>query len=583
MAVYPIISSEAKAEMMIRYVAFREQYNRSVVSANRQVANQNRMCREAWKKDESGNLRKQNQGFVLNNRIGLRHEKDGTITFFTTWDYNAKAQEYNAKCGKEIIQLKKIQPLRDSHEQMFTHIIWEYNSQLMKSNKSWRTLGTDYIRELMPVQINSKKFVKSRHKSGVYLTDVRTQTIRNRKLRLMEAGVLIGGVFHGSKRGTTHFINPLIMAFSDDFTGHITTLENQQVTNDMHKNFMHTGITTRTLSNIEEIGRVDNSTTPDADQASLENVARPSDEMTRSPSTAEPCAHAGAGDAKKPGAAGAAENNGAACITTGENGAPGPGKQPVTDPEKQARALANSKMLRERLAAPFLLAQMIAAGKYEFYRPIDHQLLQLESRLGVLSKEEFRMLLIQEFFKLAAQLYPSGKYDCHAWTFVMNRWYDQVMKVNTGHSYTKVKALETYLYFEEALLNRQFGAIQNVNTGQFTPAFPPRYLDPGNKADYSFRSFCDRFITRRKVSLQKRRARDQKQWEKNQRDLLHQKAKKALFRQLARHYNGKLTHEALQRYILNVMPRAIRSNIEHYIAEFTKNRENDRRKKHYQN
>lgn len=369
-AVYPIINSDAFALTMDRYRVF-------VAKVNEFPKAENKFTRE-WNKKakqfEPDELQKPFLEVFQKNYSSLEPK-----------EYNLKVMElYNER--KIIAKRKMLTEINYQSELVFQQFLYEYKLQLQENTGFYEKLNYSIKSPIKKLEINSFKVVVNQ-RNGFNAIDVCKNTIKNHRARLIEFGVLVDYSFHGTKRGVKVHINPEILAIFDKKTSEILITENQQVTNYINQDlnyYKSVNVTVLKENQIKE--NVDNNShqkgTPAAEPLSSYNNTNPQD----------------------------------AQFQTGGGG----------------KYVKLSENLKATIENEVDLAKNLSSGTYNYYKPIDIRTLHEESMYGILSREEFKEVILQDFFKSAAKLYRNSTPFVGSWLLAYRNWTERRFLVN-GH------------------------------------------------------------------------------------------------------------------------------------------------------
>ncbi|CAM4176219.1 MULTISPECIES: hypothetical protein [Flavobacterium] len=322
---------------------------------------------------------------------------------------------------------KKLHIVKYQTELVFQQFLHEYATQLKENTKVFKQLGIEEKRPLKQLEINSFKIV-SLQRNGVKSIDVSKETIKNHRRHLVEAGVLFDYTFCGHKRGVKCHINSEILTVLDLKTQQLTTIENQLVKERTAKNFgnnKEVTVTELKNNNIKE---------------NVENISL-------GKGTASP-----------------------------DNSFVFYGNTNSQDEKKQTGAAAKNVKLSESLLKlienEYDLCNNLAAGKYNNYKPIDIRALYQESLNGTTTREQFKELVIQDFFKNAARLYRNSTPYFGSWLKAYLSWMQRKFLVN-GNLYRKDLMVEKLQEFRWRLNH----ATKWFQAKGVRPLFPNQYFD----------------------------------------------------------------------------------------------------------
>lgn len=108
--------------------------------------------------------------------------------------------------------------------------------------------------------------------------------------------------------------------------------------------------------------------------------------------------------------------------------------------------MENSETLSEKLQAliihPKELAERLANGEFNEYKPIRLEYLEKEAYGGILLKEEFRELCIQDILKMSAKIWENERPSVDIWDKVLELYSNNKFLAFTGNSFSKANIVE---------------------------------------------------------------------------------------------------------------------------------------------
>lgn len=343
-------------------------------------------------------------------------------------EYNEKVNEIFEDKGV-ILKKKKLHIIKYQSELVFQQFLYEYSQQLAQNTKVFKDMGIVENRPVKMLEINSLKIVMLQ-RNGIASIDVCKETIKNHRRNLVEAGILFDYTFCGHKRGVKAHINREILVVFDQHSGDLATSENQRFTPRTAKSFGNNKEVTVTELNKSKI---------------KENV----NNISLIKGTASPDFNFN-------------NNIDSNTIAQVEKGKLGGGEKSVKISEKLENFIENE----------FELCNKLAAGQFNYYKPLDIRELYHESVSGTMSRERFKELIIQEFFKEAARLYRNSTPFFGSWKKALDTWTNKKFLVN-GNLYNKelmVEKLQEYRW----RLNHAHKWFTSKNV---TPLYPNQYFD----------------------------------------------------------------------------------------------------------
>lgn len=313
--------------------------------------------------------------------------------------YNSMVVEFNNKFGF-YLKKRKIQTVKPATELYFSAFLHEYNCYLQTVNEVKDKANITASTSLVRFSLNPNNII-NQMRNGVINLNVCTKTIRHHRQRLEECGVLLDYKFHSQKRPITCLFNLQILTISDEKTPKTQTTQNQTVSTNTGKEFPYTNVSTRTeLNNIKNKEKVNNIS--QLKELSFQSTS--ADNLNNNENTNLP-------------------NN-----------------KKLDD--RQTAAEEFSEKLREKIDTTYDLAQKLANSEYDYHAPIPMQHLVYECREGNLTNEEFRTLVIQDFFKTSAKLWQNNAAFAGSWYNAIDFWDNDMFKTFTGKLFDKFTIIE---------------------------------------------------------------------------------------------------------------------------------------------
>jgi len=439
-AVYPAITQEAFAATMDNYRRHVAAYNYQTEQENAQILRHNTQVE---------NLRAKQSLTEPQSRAVIEFvKKHASVT--SDRAYNEAADAFIAEHGP-ILSKRKIQTVKYGTELVFQNILHVYNNQLMKRNEQYMGLQVKTPRRLQPIDINAHAVAELR-RADVQSLSLCKRSIRNHRQRLQECGVFVGYHFQGTSRPVQVHINPEILSFFDIHTGKLTNAENQRVSLQTRQKFPDNNDSTGTqIKKCQKKENVDNSL---GNKVSAEPTAFSFVFYGNTTGNVQNPTEAGAGRIVK------------VSVSSAEI-------VPYAGLKASAPAETLSDKLQQLIVHPQQLAADLSAGVWNHYRPIDIRHLYEEATDGTLTREQFRELAIQDFFRSAAKLYREVTPFPGAWKKAINHYMDRKWITWNGHPFEKLTVVDGLVELRWRLEHaRKFFA-----KAGFTPLFPADYFD----------------------------------------------------------------------------------------------------------
>jgi hypothetical protein len=377
-------------ETLDAYRVFIANYNDSVVIANTETEHYNDLV-SAYKKQNQPNakLQKEIQNFQNDNSSTNNNRA-----------YNSMVVEFNNKFGF-YLKKRKIQTVKPATELYFSAFLHEYSCYLQTVNNVKDKASITSATTLVRLKINPNNII-NQMRNGVQNLNVCTKTIRHHRQRLEECGVLLDYQFHSRKRPISCIFNLQILSILDEKNSKSQITQNQPLNANIGKEFPHTNVSTRTIINeIEKKEKVNNI----SQLKDLSFQSTKVDNQNKNQNTNTP-------------------------------------KDKKLTIEKQTRAAEFSEKLREKIDTTYDLSQKLANNEYDYHAPIPMQHLLYECRYGNLTDDEFRSLVIQDFFKTSAKLWQNNTPFAGSWYNAIEFWDNDMFKTFTGKIFDKTTTLE---------------------------------------------------------------------------------------------------------------------------------------------
>lgn len=426
MAVYPAISMEAFSITMDKYRKYIAAYNFKTTAENELAEKHNREVRKFLSENHLNDIQREFAKVFLHKSKMLKPR-----------EYNVQADAFMKDHGL-IIEKKKIQTVKYATELVFQNLLHLYNSQLMKRNEQYMKLRVTAIRPIEEFKINSF-LVTALQRNGVTSLDLCKKTVRNHRQRLEECGVFVDYHFSGQNRPVEVHINSEILTVLDLKTSKLTTSENQCISPVNEKVLPDNNENTRTDLNESQM---------------KENVKNISQFDKEFPSVTPSYLFFTRTPASKL-----------------QNSTEGAGAESV----KVLNTL--SEKLQNLIIHPQELAVNLANQEYNNYKPIDIRYLFKEAYSGTMLKEEFRELVIQDFFKGIAKIYKNTTPFAGSWKKAISLYMQNKWIAFTGESFNKAGIVEDI----KQMRWRAEWARKWFAKNEFPPLFPFDYFDMTRK------------------------------------------------------------------------------------------------------
>jgi len=462
-AVYPSIPSQCMHATMDNYREYIHQYNKKIALKNTEIQEFNDKVDDFLAQGKL-NIIQQEFGKVFQKKHGkfidyvftdpITKEKKPLQKYEIKYHTNKQINNYNEQveefCNDRgfVVKKKELQPIKTTTERIFQQILYCYCGQMYTLNKQYIKLGIAREKSLPKVDLHPEEIKHLNKETGIKMLDLSSRTIKRHIDQLLEAGVLQNYLFLGTNRPPKTHINPEILVYFDEKTSKTKTIDNQSL--DQKK------VTKCPYS--KEITRTN---TKNKKEASSEQV-----ETSEIGVATQPVFSLFTGTPQK---------------QTAQSSSPPPPREvlrwkaPQTPKSEREKI---SEYLQNQILPPQELAEALANGEFDHYKPIDIGLLQSEARYGFLTADEFRELFFNEFFKNSAKLFRDKEVYAGCWfNAIAGLLYSKAGTVN-GYAYRKeilTDYLEQYRWRLE-YARRWFSKHREIKI-----LFPSDYFDPNRK------------------------------------------------------------------------------------------------------
>lgn len=378
-AVWPYITNEALSITMDSYRVYISRYNERIRLANSDTAKYNAEVQKYRSGTELTEVQKEYSRIFCMKNAGKRAA-----------EFNQLADQFNQEYGM-LVRKRNLATVKYATELVFKQIMHIYSTQLSKQTAAYMQLGTCLPKPIKKLEINAWHITELK-RNEVASIDICIQTVRNHRERLEEAGVLIDYSFRGHEKGVRMAVNPQILSIYDAKTQKLACAGNQQLNPETLKDFVDKQIVYKTIER---------------------NIKKKENGRAASPGKGTPAAGLSfvfykniPGQCPKSDAPAAAEN---------------------------VKVLTLSERLWKNLMPDQELALQLSSGYYNAYTPIDIRHFHREAYDGTLTREEFKEVVIQEFFKSAAKLYRNTTPYPGSWKKAINSWMEKQFTFRNGN------------------------------------------------------------------------------------------------------------------------------------------------------
>lgn len=425
-AFLPSVKDEAFAMTMDNYRRAVSIYNERVSEANDLIDKHNAGVQIYKEKNKLAEYQVQ---ILINFVLRFAHKNN--------WEFNEEVDKAGDIYSR-FIEKRRIQKIKPFTEQVFQHILYLYNRQLMRRNKQRAHFAVQELKPIQELEINAWQVTTIKRDNDIMSLPICNKTVRNHRARLQEAGILVDKVYCGPKRGVKTHISPSVLVILDLHTGEFACAENQLLSLSKRKVLPNSKESTGTL--LEEYKKRE-SATPDSDRKVLPLATALCDKN------------------------GFDKNTG----SNQQNQTEGGGSENV----KVSETL--SDRLRALIMHPQDLAIKLASGYFLNYIPLDKRLLFQEAYSGTLTRYEYRELILQDFFKSAAKLYRFSNIYIGCWKNAINLYQNYKWLTKDNIPFNKSVVYEDITQLRWRLEDaRKWFARPNVKV---SVGFPSVYFD----------------------------------------------------------------------------------------------------------
>ncbi len=502
-AVYPAIIEEAFSGTMDKYRKYIASYNFKTQAENDLIEVHNKSVRELCKSNVLSEVQTQYKKlFLLHNAKNCNPRA-----------YNEAVTQFCNDYGL-IVEKKKIQTVKYATEVVFQNLLHLYNSQLLKRNEKFIKGGITSKRPIEAFKINSLLVTKLK-RNEVNSIAICSKTVRNHRNRLEEAGVFVEYHFAGQNRPVEVHINPEILVILDVYTSKLKNAESKEVTFLFGNVLPDNNESTRTFIN---------------ENKKNENVDNNS-QMIRSSSKAL---------------------TGSDLFFTGTPNGNDSNCTMRAGRTEEIKEKTLSERLQRLILHPQELAENLANGHYHNYKPLDIRYLYQEAFRGTLTNEEFRELVLQDFFKSLSKIYKSATPYAGSYKKAITLYYQNKWIAFTGNSFNKSVIVDEI----SQMRWRIQWAVKWFAKNNFSPLFPFDYLDMTRKTakevgfEYTKTKWKEHLENQNKYDALKRK--QQSGAVKRKEAINHAKKCETV---LNRFFNDKLTYTQLFDYVQKNLPK----------------------------
>jgi|GEM_PF-5802767 len=527
--IIPVIDDACFAQSLKNFHIYRGQYNKTIKALNTATLCYNKKVQKSLLKQETPAYKKP------------------LLTLFTTKyselspeQYNIKVEEFNNVHGL-CFKKRTLLTLKSNSIQYFTAILFEYKMQLQRYAKIWKQTHKQHPTPLLRVEINPAQII-SQKKEDELILDVCKASVRRHRDRFQNAGVLINKKFSGSEQPCSYHINPAILVVNE----YSQTIENQstnllKLTN-CKDNDKYSTRTSKNNIEIKEI--VNNLNKSNAPTSLLSKTVFYKSTLSQGeePQNSNPPI---------------AENK------TAKNTQANQGAQ-KNENTTAFQTIANNTLSKNELA------ERLSNGDYNYYTPINKNLLKAVLYDYAIDNEDFKEVAIQDFLKSSAQLWRTQQGSEASWKIAI----DFVTNDGTHTNFTgKAKSKpDVYAW----LIQQRFRL--NYACNWFTKKdwkgvwYPNRYFDPlrKNPDDVCF-AYTKKVWNKKMDDLQKTDTKKRKRLAEAKKRDTNLANNRKLDRAIRKYFNNTYTMDQLTVYV-SKLPISQQNNLDKRMSELIKKR-----------
>ena len=344
--------------------------------------------------------------------------------------YNSSVEAFN-KEHTPLATKKPTVTIKPVTEMIFRVILVFYTQQLKQRNLTRMEIGISCAGTLPQAQLNSYEI--GMHKlNEIPRLNMNKRTIQRHLKRLLEAEILVGYIFKGTKRPTVAYISNEVLLVKDSQENLKIFTENQPfnlLPTTGCRNINH--ITSTKINNIKT-REVNNLPVANFHKDSLSNK-----------------------------------------ITTTQDGRYENTKKGKRNSDLSQEFNANSEFLKQRIQEQNKLAADFEAKKHKNTPTLPVNVLQQEAQSGTLSREEFKTLLIQDFFIYSSKLWANSTPYAGSFIKAMRMFEENEFQSPNGSLYHKDTMLKSIIKYRW-MVDRAASWLKNH--GKYT-LYPHLYFD----------------------------------------------------------------------------------------------------------
>ncbi|WP_271406961.1 hypothetical protein [Tenacibaculum soleae] len=486
---------------------------------------------------ENNSIRKYNNT-IVKHHLQLTDAQKKRKAKFMAANKREFARNYNEMVVVEnnldaIVPKKTIQKIKYSSELVFHVLLGFYVSQLKTRNAYLLEMNrtTSVLKNSLPkLKIDSRKLAT--HKiADIPRLSICKKTAQNHIKRLREAGILMNYTFVNQNKPISVNFNNKIITILDGNLPKLQISEKQAVTPPTSKSLRDNNDTTRTkILKEKEIKDCANSTALNKCGSMLANGNESNAECL---------------------AGGYKNTKGISTEKENCNGNENKIKLPdflnnKTVPKRKTNLFTDN--FTSKLADESELAKQLAAGNFNNYKGLRYDYLLKVEQYALVSNEEFKQIVIQDFIKIAAKIWKNHSVYVGEWRKTINTLKTQ-MFANIVNKSTVIEKLKEYRWKLE-FARKWFAKKTEVNA-----LFPFAYFDKTRTKSNELGFYGLHSVWKSHLKYQeKKKVETKKQIQESTARKRRLSAQKKLTNAISKYELGKYNYEQLFNYVQDNLP-----------------------------
>ncbi|TYB78313.1 hypothetical protein [Bizionia myxarmorum] len=433
---YPFISSQDFKKSMDNYENFVQNYNNSLQDRNQDVKDYNKLVDAMM---DAKKVDKKHAKFA--NKL---FSKQNNPLFVV--DYNDFVEYENKKHACPVYKKREYQTVKWQSKLFFKAILGFYSAQIKRNNTLRLQATGKAARPLEMVVLDSNRLANAQ-KESLILNDAHKKTFQRHIKRFREAGILTDYVFVNANKPVYYFINSEILAISDhnpEKSSKTQNAENQLFISEPRTKCADNNHTTRTFLN--EIKMKADTSASKRSSLSLTSFNLKVQEHQQNNNLEKD-------------SPGAAEN-----------------LKPHIRHAQQV-----SVGLKEIILDPLQFARMLHTQRFTHYEPLTKDLLYHEAHYGLLNKNEFRQLIIQDVLKRLSKLWQKSDFHIGSWVNALKIIDANWFVTFNGLEFDKTTVLQRLDEYDFRIKQTILWFNRNKN---FNILYPSEYFNTNRKNSY---------------------------------------------------------------------------------------------------